>query len=647
MADNPHEGYELGLNPRSLSITYKKFSGVIPNEIVALLWRYTVEDNIEILDAPQWLFIILEEIWRLDSGKIGRSDYKIAINENIANNLAPGNYSADIKIRGTVSSNLLLGGRSLTYTLQVNLTVLEGSLLDISSRSFTFNYRRGQNPPAKQFLNIKTGNNWSIVTDQTWLSFSQDNGQGNATITLNADPAGINKTSNRANFIVDDGRSKIQGIVWLYVFGSNEEADYLNVTKSLITFSENYQKPPSRSTTFQIDASMNAEITTDANWLQLSPSNVMSGVNQISVKSINTELLEIGSYTSKIEIAGDGFGSVFIDVLLDIVQETTEGLESNKLYFADDRNKLKLGNAGKNAEAILNFTTVGTVQTLRYTKRAPYFQNIANILIGQETDTLLSPQILPPLDTQSFSPVIPIRYDFEVLDKTMGNQLSKLRETFSNIQFLNGKTPTLGKLSYIPENITVPKDGIIAFSILTDEAIDQAIITGDIQTQIPISKTGKVLTFIFNLNEYGLNSKNTFQISFGTINLQVVVKPSDAPSTQLIWLNEWDCPEIFNCDGIFKIIDEEESTVSVRNRDGKEYSTIVDIQEPKSFEINTGNIYSEKEVAFLASVLRSKKIWLEHQGQRWEVLRDFRSLITSETRRYNRNFDLKFNFASK
>ncbi|MDN3595334.1 BACON domain-containing protein [Zunongwangia endophytica] len=646
MPDNPHEGYELGLNPRSLSIKYKKFSGVIPNEMVALLWRYTVEDNVEILDAPQWLFVILEEIWRLDSGKVGRSDYKIAINENIANNLAPGNYSADIKIRGTVSSNLILGGRPLTYTLQINLTILEGTRLDIDNRSFKFEYRRGQNPPASQFLRVTSEKNWQIVSDQQWLRFSPETGQGNTLVTVTADPAGITTTTNRANYVVSDGDVQIQGVSFLYIFGSTGQ-DYINASKELITFAANYQETVSLSQRFQIDSSMNTQISTSVSWLEVNPVNNMSGVREIEVTTINTELLEIGSYNAVIEIEGSNFGSVFIDVVLDIVEQITQGLESGKLYYAGDRNKIQLGNAQQNAEIYLNFITSGTLQTQRYTRRTPYFRNTASIIIGQETETLLRPQNLPTLNTQNYIPVIPIRYDFKVFDKQMGQQLRKERADYSNILFLNGNRPLSNSLCYIPEILTIPNDGILALSWVAGEMIDVIEIAGDIQSLLPVTVTGKVQSFIFNASDFSLSTGQSFQIKCGQLSIQVIIKPADLPTTHLIWLNEWDCPEIFNCDGIFKIIDEEESTIATRNRDGKEYSTIVEVQEPQDFEVGTGNIYSEEEVQHLATILRSKRVWIQHGQKRWEVLRDFRNLVTSETRRHNRNFNLKFNLATK
>ncbi|MCC4228365.1 BACON domain-containing protein [Zunongwangia profunda] len=647
MADNPGAGYEPGLNPRSLSITYKKFTGVIPNELVVLLWRYSVRKNIEIIDAPNWLYVILEKIWENDTGFVGRSDHKIAINENAANNLAPGNYSAAIKIRGIISSDYSssLAGKALTYTLTVNLTVLEGSLLKLSKKAFTFNYTRGENSPAGQFLTINTDNNWSISSDQSWLSFSQNNGQGNTTITLNADPAGISTSVNQANFLVDDGRTQIQGIVYLNIVG-NGDPDYLNVSKTLITFSENYQKAPAGVSRFQVDGSMNSSVSTNVNWLELSPLNITSGVNQITVETKNTEILEIGTYTGKIEIAGYQYGSVFIDVLLEIVEETIEGLENGKLYFSGDRNKIKLGNARSNSEVICDFTTVGTLETLLYSKRAPYFQNVASLLIGQETETLLRPQLLPQLITQSFEPVIPIRFDFSVYDKVMGNQIRNLRTSFSNIRFLNGKTPAAGKLTHLPESLTVTKDSVIIFSFLNEDQVASAILTGDIQTSIPISATGTVVSFLLDLKEYSLAPGQSINLECGPVSVHIAIKPTQLPTTQLVWLNEWDCPEIFNCDGILQITDEEESTITIRNREGKEYSTIVEIQEPQSFKISTGLIYSEKEVAHLATILRSKKMWLQHGDQRWEVLRDFRNLVTSETRRSIRNFDLKFDLAT-
>ena len=648
MPDNPGEGYEAGLNPRSLSITYKKYSGVIPNELVVLLWRYSVKENVEIIDAPNWLYVILEKTWLTENEFIGRSDYKIAINEGIANNLAPGNYSAEIKLRGTIGYGFYAGSR-LTYTLKVSLTVLEGNLLNLTKKAFSFNYTRGNNLPPGQFLTIKTDNNWSISSDQPWLGFSKINGQGDTTISLSVDPAGINTTTSKANFIVDDGFRQIKGVVYLYIYGSTEDTeDYLHISKKLIQFSESYLEPSSRQTTFQIDSTIPSSISSNVNWLEITPSNAQNGLQNITVKTINTELLEIGTYPAKIEIEGYyNYGSVFIDVVLQIVEETTEGIENGKLYFAEDRNYLDLTNAQANAEAILEFTTNGTLQSLSYQRKAPFLLNDCKILIGQETDILLEPQLLPQLATQTFEPVKPIRYNFEVYDKQMGNPVRQLRKAYSNIFFLNGTTPEGKKMTYLPEVVTVPSNAVICFSFLSEEPADIIEITGDYNTTLPVSATGKVTAIMINIKEFELSPKDQITISCGPIKVKAVIKPTQLPTSQLIWLNEWDCPEIFNCDGILTITDDEESTISTRSREGKEYSKVINIEEPQSFSLTTGNIYSEAEVAHLAKIIRSKKIWLQHGETRWEVIRDFRKFDTSETRRTNRNFKLDFNLATQ
>jgi hypothetical protein len=229
----------------------------------------------------------------------------------------------------------------------------------------------------------------------------------------------------------------------------------------------------------------------------------------------------------------------------------------------------------------------------------------------------------------------------------MGNAAMYLRESYTNVKFLNGTSPQNNVLTKLPEEITVPADGVVCFSFLQEESINEAAISGDYTGSIPVNQSGTVVTFLLELKDLELQSRNKIQISCGPVQLSVRIKPTEMPSTYLIWQNDWDCPEVFNCDGVLTIQGERDNKIVVNNRAGKDYSSIIDIKRPKSFSIGTGNIYSEAETEFLAGILDSRRVWIESAGKRWEVIPDFRSLTTSETRRAIRNFTLDFNSAVK
>ncbi|SDS11510.1 hypothetical protein SAMN04487764_1489 [Gillisia sp. Hel1_33_143] len=633
-------------NPSILSITYRKNSSAIPNTVVELTPQYPFANisTVEVAEKPSWLKVILTDLEKEDDGHVTKLFYNIAIDPAYANNLSVGLQTAEVKIKGRVESFPVIGTQ--TCTLKVNLRVLAYTPLSLSKKSFVFQYKRGEVPPAAQFLAISTLNNWSIVSDQPWLTFSADNGSENSTISLTADPAGLDAYTNVAHFVVDDGDSQLEGIVYFYISGTDNEEDYLIVTPNVLEFSEAYQAIPDKVKSINIDASVSINVSSNVNWLQITPDNALAGVNRIEVSTVNTEILEVGAYPAEITVSST-YGVSIVSVLLQIVKEETAGIENNGFYFAEDRVTLNMTNAVVNAETVLDFTTQGTLETKKYRKRVPFFKNAASVLIGQETDLLLKPQLLPELYTHSFIPVIPIRYDFTVYDKQLGNAVLEERAAYQNITFLNGSTPKKQNiLTYLPSKITVPADAVIAFNFMSDEAIEQATITGAYTGNVLLNINGSNIYGVFiQLSDYELSKGDSIQIAAGPINLTVTVKATALPTTQIIWLNEWDCPEIFNADSIFKITSEEDSVVAVNSRGGKEYSTVIEVKNPKSFSLSTGNIYSEAEEVFLTRILAAKKIWLQHGNARFEVLRNFRSLTESETRRTNRNIDLKFKIA--
>jgi len=523
-------------NPSILSITYRKNSSAIPNTVVELTPEYPFANagTIVVADKPSWLKVILTNLEKEEDGHVTKLLYNIAIDPAYANNLSVGLQTAEVKIKGRVESFPIIGTQ--TCTLKVNLKVLAYTPLSLSKSSFVFNYRRGDTPPSAQFLAISTLNNWSIVSNQPWLTFSAENGTGNATISLNVEVAGLDAFTNVAKFVVDDGDNQIEGTVYLYISGTDDAEDYLIVTPNVLEFSESYQAVPDKVKFINVDASVSITVASNVNWLQVTPDNALPGINRIEVSTVNTEILEVGAYPAEITVSST-YGISIVNVLLQIVQEQTSGIESNGFYFAEDRITLNMTNAVVNAETVIDFITQGTLETKRYRKRAPFFKNAVSVIIGQETAILLKAQALPQLYTHSFNPVAPIRYDFSVYDKQMGNVVLQERASYQNITFLNGTTPKRENvLTYLPNKIVVPADGVISFCFRSDEAVEQVTIAGSYTGSIPIdANTANIYGVLISLADFELKKGDSLQITAGPIALQVNIKPSELPTTQIIW----------------------------------------------------------------------------------------------------------------
>lgn len=629
----------MAVTPNSISFTYKKYLDA-PYVSIEVTPDQPA-DQVNYSGVPLWIQLIKTGETRNQQAKITSQTYKVQVKAESANNLNIGYHLADIQF--TYFRNQQ--GSSPLGSLAINLEVIDNLRLSLSKTDYAFQYETGGTVPATQPLTITTENNWSIIGDQPWITFSASNGGGTQTIEIGVNVSGLAVGLYEGTFQVDDGQSIKQGNISLLVSGDSSGGDYLTLSRTSLSFSEVYQQAPTRSGSITIDSSLAVTITTPAAWLSLSASNFAAGSNQLVVSTQNTEGLAIGDYPTTIKIES-GFSTKTVNVLLRILEISSTGIVNGALYFAEDRNTLVLSSSTPNAEAYFEFYT----SPKNYQRRVPFFNDLAKVVIGLETSTLLKPNNLPAtFQSGAFVPVTPLNMDFTVYDKVINNTAITERQAYSNVKFLNGKSPSqANRLSYIPNKITVPGNGLISFSFYSEVPVNSINISGDHTAEIAISNlNSNIYAAVIDLAPYGLVAGQHISITCGPVSVDVAIKPTELETTRLIWLNEWDCPEVFNLDGLVEIVNEEESDIISLSQNGKEVSRIIEIQEPVSFRVGTGNIYSNEEVAWLAKVMRSKKTWLELQGERIEVTRDFRSLPVYATRENTRNFNLRFDAAVK
>lgn len=631
----------------NIALIYKKFLEAPHVDVLVYSSSGSPVDTIGYRNAPPWLKLITQAQERNPSGKITSYTYRVAVDPDQGNLLAPGNHTAEVEILAYSGSNF---EPAVVNRLNVNLEVIDTIALSLSKTTFNFSYVLGSAAPSTQPLTINTENAWSIVGNQPWLTFSASNGNSTQTIDLGVNVAGLAIGLYEATFQVDDGGSVKQGTVSLLISGSDESGDFLIISRSSLSFSEVYQELPTRSAAVTVETSLEAAVSTVTPWLNISAVNFPAGTHQLLVSTKETEGLSLGNYTGSVKIQ-TGFSTKTIAVLLRIVQEQTEGIVSGQLYFADDRNMLILGTGMENAEAYMEFSASASGRTIAYTRRRPYFSSIAQVIIGLETAVFLKPENLPAvLNTGAFSPVKPLVMDFTVFDKTINSTAISERQSYAAVRFLNGRTPAVpNKLSNIPSTITTTAKGLVSFSFYSPGGpVNNISITGAVTSNIPISPIStNIYAVVVDLATLNLVPGNKITIACGPVAVAVTIKPEELSTYRLIWLNSWQCPEVMSLDGTIEIIEEDESKrVSVAEA-GREISRIIEVKEPTSFKVGTGNIYTEAEIKWLSGIIRSKNMWLEIDGNRVEVIRTFRSLTISKTRNHNRNYNLTFDAAVK
>lgn len=631
------------MNPSNLSFTYKKYLNAPSAQVE--LYLSTPSSNVGIASKPNWVKVVMDEQDRDPNNgyKITRIAYKVSIDPQYANLLSVGVHTGVVRIESFEGSSF----KPVPYFLDVSVDILENQVLSFSKDNFNFEHTLGSTPPASQPLTITTENAWNIVANENWVTFSETSANGTKAITIGVDVSGLPVGVYEATFQADDGDRVKQGTVNLVISGDDTSGDFLKLSRGSLSFSEIFQEPPTRSATLNIETSQPVTITSTNPWLQLSAGNFAAGTHELTVNTTATEALAIGSYTGSIKVQS-GFSTKTIGVLLRIVENQTEGIESGKLYYAKDRNTLVLGSATNNAEALIEFSASASGQSVNYQRRIPFFNDVAEVIVGLETSRLLKAENLPQqLVSGAFSPVRPLAMDFTIFDKVINSTAVTERQSFAQVQFLNGTTPKQENiLTKIPSQITVPKDGVVALSFYSETPVQEINITGAVTATISISNLEtKVYTAVIALGNYNLNPGDKVEIAAGPVTVSARIKPTQLSTCRLIFENEWDCPEVINLDGIAKIDDEDESTVVDYALNGKMVSRIIETREPVSFRIGTGNIYSDAEMKWLAGIMRSKRSWLEIDGTRIEVIKSFRSFPTSETRKAIRNLTLNFEAA--
>lgn len=644
----------MAFNPLTLSLNYQPFSGTVPNATSSLEADFEI-GSVRVTQSPNYLTAILGGYVLDESGNyIVSTSVIVSVNTAIANTLAPGYYQGQVEVTGRYPGVPV----DFTFGLPVTLRVLEYVPLSISPAFFYYLYLVGDPAPPNRYFHVTAQNSWSVVSDASWLTFSQNNGNGSSNVSLLID-FNLPNGQHNATILVEDGQTQVYATVIVVIFGGSVN-EYTIVNPGFLEFSESYLDPPQDSRNFTIDTTLPATITADVGWLQFSLTNIPAGFTTVQVSTIGTQALSIGIYPATITV-NTTEGDQLVNVVLIIIKKQYPEIKNNGFYFAEDRNLFALSYPNPNLEAVMNFIAQGLFGFKNYVRKAPYFRNTLSVVVGLETRTLLLPEPLPPLASLAYAGLKPIRYDLKVYNQTIGVDADQtLVADIQNMTFINGHKPVISGdnrtttksyylLSYLPSEITAPKDGVIAFSFrYTGSNIKLSVGIGPFASNndVEVPDT-QIYTIIINLSDYNLSEGKVVTVACLTFLLKITIKDTQNHTTHLCWLNEWDLPEILNCTGPIDISEDEDDTTTTLSVSGKNYEKVLETKAPLSFEVNTGNIYSLGELKQLATIVRSKKIWLETaDGDRYEVVRNFKSIDTLKGREFIRNINLKFKSAT-
>ena len=660
----------MSVSPSNINFSYIQQSGVVPSQSGTITANNMDVTSVS-FNKPSWLTVILVNIDASVSGST--IDIITKVNTSQANLLAEGSYSGQVE--ATLTFNTAGGQGTSTETYTVNLDVTAPLVLDIDPEQISINATFGAGNPNAVPLNITTENNWSIVTDSNWLSVSNANGNGNDIVQVLFNISGLAVGSYTGNILVDDGINTKTCVVDL-IISTDSSQQFVIVNPDLIEVSENQGEPSESTGQFILENTLDVDVSTQDSWIDVTAQQYAPGIHAIAFSIQNTASFNLGTYIGSIQFSSV-IGVTNVTILLKVVNEDTSGIQSNFTYYAKDYNVLNLSNAQNNAEVILKHR-VETADGIKiYKRKLPYFQNQIRAEIGLETANLLKPISRTDIETNKyFRPFVPLKYKIEVFNKLIGQSNLSLNNTFQEMLFLNGRSPEdvltnfaaadvdlsdqtqiLKRLSYLPKVVYVQNDSYLSFSFyssLTPDDINLLInISGQLAQVDTINlinsnfNTGinNLYTAIVNLNNYNLSEGDSVNIDFEISSCKAVIKKPQAENVQLMWQNQWDMLEIFNCTGTFTIDDTSDSETAEYVKDNKEITEEFAFKPAKDFEVNTGDIYTQEEVDQLKTILTGKNIRIKRGDKIYKVVKRFNSLESFETRKFNKAFSLKFESA--
>ena len=599
----------------------------------------------EIISVPQWL----EAYDGYYDGTDDRYYVTLRVKESYAINMVAGTYNDDIYLRYKYT----LSGQTYTensFQFGTTTYIEDFSLLSINPTVMSFSHVIGATTPQGLPLQIQSQSNWNITSSQSWCIPSSASGSGNGTITINVDPSGLGVGNYSAVVTVTDANSSSTVNVGIAVTETTGEFNFLYITPQNMLFVAEYDVASTQEITLYLETSHAWTSTiVGASWLNLSTNSGAAGNYEITVTVDNTTgPLAIGEYTGSVEFNANGILKTLY-ITLRILEFSVTGITNETLYFAEDRNKLQVVNTEPNTFLTLDVLAANTTENVVYTQEAPYFQGVASIVIGEETNNLLK-SVIP---TNSFTSriknnITPVNIGFTVYDKNKNIDSVAQVAQFANLLFLTGNTPvTANKLSYIPDTVYLTKNAVLSLSVLSDANPASIYITGDVTQTISTSLGNdlKVYNAILNLADLSLSIGNSITVTFGDITVNVIIKKEAVEQNIIAFENEWREYEFFETTGFFTVLKTSEKTISNTQVENTKHSKVVNIENGVEYYLNTGWIYTQEETDWLAKILESKRVFLYQNNEPVEIILETKNLEVYQTRNNLKSFNIKFSKA--
>tara|TARA_R110002167_G_scaffold364968_1_gene588373 strand:+ start:26653 stop:28554 length:1902 start_codon:yes stop_codon:yes gene_type:complete len=633
----------MAFTPASpLNLVFKKYTSIPAPSQITVDVPLNTDLILKTSSLPTWLTFLNQSF----NGTTGTFYFKVLL--NAANALTPGTHSATVNLQSVnydVRPNVVedLGN----YT--VNLLVEDTIILEVSPTILSYSFNVGDGNPATKAVQITSENNWNLTTPDSWITLSANSGSQNATVHIGVDPSALANGNYTGTVTVDDGIFTRTIVVYLSVSDPSTVESYLFLNPQNFEFLSQQGDVNTTQKSLSIDAGDAWSAQISETWLVMSAENGTDGITDVYL-SVDSGSLSVGVYQAQIEITSNGIIKK-VYVTLRVVSFVSSGLTNNTLYYADDRNKLQVGNVVDNTFLRLAVEASAVDETFNYEITSPYFRGVASVLIGSETDKLI-PSFIPSNDftTRIMNNIQPVVIGLSAFDEQYFTGLTTAITTYYGLRFLKGETPTTnGRLSYIPKNIKVSNLAVVRLSVLSLNAPGAATITGAVTATVNGgSQNGLyVYTLLLNLADYALEHKDEIRVSFGGHVVNVFIDNDYLALNTIAFENEWGEYELFETRGYITQYATVSPTYQEKAYDGLSHTRVLEAHQDAEFIIDTGYIQTTDEVEWLSRMLNSKRTFLYLNGEPEEVIFTTKKMQVSKTRNHIRSFSLNFKKAIK
>jgi|GEM_PF-2444934 len=628
--------------PSPANFSYKKYSGQrVPRQQLYfpnILNAVTDTKSIRVSNAPSWLSV---SNIRFD----GFDGYaNISVNTSVADNLTAKTHSSTIRFT-LYTTEIDAPGVTQTIPLgsyTVNLTVTDTIRLSVNPTTFSFTYDDGDPAPLDKQLNIVSENNWNIVPSESWVTLSQSNGSNSASIMVGVDVSGLDFGFYEALVTINDGFFTTSFTVFLTVNVPTETSDYIFLNPQNLEFISQIGQSNPASKKLIVDAGNNWTLNSNQSWIQLSSNSGAVGISEVLV-SVDSTGLTGGIYSAQLTATSGGVVKKAY-VVLRVVSVSISGLINDGVYFADDRIYLQVGSIGDNSFLRLEIESSSENEIKNYPKEQPYFKGIAKALIGTESRLLINkPNPLNNFISGAISSPKPLVMNISAFEQDRFTAETSNVANYSNIRFLKGPTPNaINRLCSIPEQVTMSNKGVVSIHLRADLDPGDIVLSGAVEQNILGGSPNNELIYscIVNLSDFELQTGDELNITYGDQSVQVLIDNDIVESNIVGFENRWGLIEYFEAKGFKTVIANTRRSTYEVSEEGKTHTKLLDAPRGKAYRLNTGNIMTEEEVAWMLEMMYSERLYLYHKNEPIKILMTNTREVEEETRRRVMSFNL-------